>query len=68
MPMMAENQKKGYTGYRILSQQSPSADEILLEVETGMAAAPAKKETLKFRRFGSDWKVVIDEDFLKAVR
>ena len=66
MPMMAENQNKGYTGYRILSQQAPSAEEMLLEVETGMASAPQKKEMLKFRRFGNDWKVVIDEGVIKA--
>jgi hypothetical protein len=65
-PMVAENQTKGYTGYQILSQQSPSADEMLLEVATGMTAAPSKKEILKFRRVGTDWKVVIDEDFIKA--
>ncbi len=66
LPMMAENQAKGYTGYRILSQQAPSADEMILEVATGMASAPQKKETMKFRRFGSDWKVLIDEGFIKA--
>ncbi len=65
-PMMAENQAKGYTGYRILSEQAPSDDEMILEVETGMASAPQKRETLKFRRFGNDWKVVIDEGFIKA--
>jgi hypothetical protein len=66
MPMMAENQNKGYTGYRVLSEQSPSADEATLEVETQMASAPARKETMKFRRFGTGWKVVIDEAFIKA--
>ncbi len=68
MPMMAQNQEKGFTGYRILSEQSPSADEMILEVETQMAAAPAKTETLKFRRLGSDWKVVIDEDAVRSER
>jgi RNA polymerase sigma factor (sigma-70 family) len=68
MPMMAENRNKGYTGYRILSQQYQSADEMLLVVETSMVSAPAKKETLKFRRFGDDWKVVIDEGVLKSLR
>ncbi len=68
MPMMALNQEKGFTGYRILSEQSPSADEMILEVETQMASAPAKTETLKFRRLGSDWKVVIDEDAVRSER
>ena len=31
-----------------------------------MASAPQKKETMKLRRFGSDWKVLIDEGFIKA--
>ena len=66
LPMMAENQKKSYTGYHILSQQAPSADEMVFEIETQMASAPAKKEALRFRRFGNDWKVVIDESFIKA--
>jgi len=66
MPMMAENQNKGYTGYRVLSEKSPSPDESILEVETEMASAPARKENLKFRRFGNDWKVVIDEEFIKG--
>jgi RNA polymerase sigma factor (sigma-70 family) len=68
MPLMALNQEKGFTGYRILSQESPSADEMILEVETQMASAPAKNETLKFRRFGNDWKMVIDEDAVKSER
>jgi hypothetical protein len=61
MPMMAENQNNTYTGYKILSQQSPSADEMIMEVETDMASAPPKTETLNFQRFGNDWKIVIDE-------
>lgn len=66
LPMMAENKKKGFTGYHILTQQSPSPDEAQFEVETRMTSAPPKKETLKFRRFSNDWKIVIDEDFIKA--
>jgi hypothetical protein len=60
MPMMAQNQSNTYTGYEILSQQSPSADDAILEVETQMASAPAQTQTLNFQRFGNDWKVVID--------
>jgi RNA polymerase sigma factor (sigma-70 family) len=59
-PMMAQNQNNTYTGYEILSQQSPSAGDAILEVETQMASAPAQTETLNFQRFGNDWKVVID--------
>ena len=66
LPMMAENKKMGFTGYHILTQQSPSPDEAQFEVETRMTSAPPKKETLKFRRFSNDWKIVIDEDFIKA--
>ena len=63
---MALNRDKNFTGYRILSQQSPSENEMVLQVETTMAAAPANKETLKFQNFDGNWKVVIDEDFIKA--
>jgi hypothetical protein len=68
MPMMALNQKHNFTGYRVLSELSTSPDEAVLEVETSMASAPAQKETLKFHRFGNDWKVVIDDDFVKAAQ
>ncbi|HEX5220710.1 MAG TPA: hypothetical protein VFZ59_14155 [Verrucomicrobiae bacterium] len=68
MPMMAENQARGYTGYQILSQQSPTPEEVLLELATTMTSGATKKETMKLRRFGSDWKVVVDESFVKAQR
>ena len=60
MPMMALNQNNTFTGYAILSQQSPTADSTILEVETQMASAPAQTETLNLQRFGHDWKVVIN--------
>lgn len=65
-PMVAENQAKGYTSYRILSERPIADDERLLEVETRMASAIAKTETLRFRKAGDAWKVVIDEDFIKS--
>src|SRR5665213_3152935 len=65
MPMMAENQNNTYTDYKILSQQSSSADEMIMQVETDMASAPPKTETLNFQRFGNDWKIVIDEVAVK---
>jgi RNA polymerase sigma factor (sigma-70 family) len=64
-PMMGQNKRSGFTGYRILSQKSLSADELILDIETQMASAPARRETLNFRRFGRDWKIVIDEDSMK---
>jgi RNA polymerase sigma factor (sigma-70 family) len=60
--LKGENIGKEYTGYRILSQQSPSADEIVMEIETLMTSAPARKEILKFRQFPNGWKVVVDAD------
>ncbi len=68
MPMMAENQNKGYSGYRILSQQSSSPEELILQLQTDMTYSPAKIETLKLQRFNNDWKVVIDEEFIKSQR
>ena len=67
MPMMALNQDKGFTGYRILSQLSPAPDQRILEVETDMASAPPQQDTLKFQLIGNDWKVVIDQDTLKSM-
>ena len=68
MPMMAENNARGYTGYQILSQQSPSDEEMILEVATSMTGGASKKETMKLRLFSGNWKVVVDEDFIKAQR
>lgn len=68
MPMMAENQAKGYAGYQILSQQTVSPDEMLLQVATQMNYAPTKTETFRYRRFDNDWKLVVDEQFIKAKR
>jgi hypothetical protein len=65
MPMMALNQQNTFTGYRILSQQSPSTEESILQVETDMASAPPATEALKFQHLGNDWKVVIDEDVVR---
>ena len=66
MPMMALHEQKGFTGYRVLSQQSPAADGTILGVETEMASGPPQNETLKFQRFGNDWKMVVDEDAIKS--
>ena len=65
-PMMGQNNRNRFTGYRILSQQALAANEMLLEVETQMTTGPSRKEALKFQRLGNDWKVVIDEEMLKG--
>ena len=67
MPMMAANQNNTFTGYEILSQQSPSPDDMIMEVETQMESAPAQTETLNFQRFGDDWNVVIDLPTMQAM-
>jgi RNA polymerase sigma factor (sigma-70 family) len=64
MPMIAENRDKGYLGYRVLSQEETGPNETILEVETQMASAPAKTETVKMRKFGENWKFVIDDEML----
>jgi TolA-binding protein len=66
MPMMAENQQVGYAGYEVLSDRAASEDERLLQVQTTLANGNAKQENLKLHRFGTDWKIVIDEDFVRA--
>lgn len=68
MPMVAENQAKGYTSYQIISQDPVAPDETVLHVATTMSAAPTKTETLRFKRFDSDWKLVIDAQFMKTAR
>jgi len=67
MRLKGENMGRHYTSYRILSQQAPSSEETILEVQTQMESdneSPNwRKESLQFRRFGNDWKVVVDRDF-----
>ena len=64
MPMIAENRDKGFLGYKVLSQQASGPNETILEVETQMASAPAKTETVKMRKFDQDWRFVVDEEML----
>jgi RNA polymerase sigma factor (sigma-70 family) len=65
MPMMALNQRQGFAGYRIVSEQSPAPDQMIMDVETEMTSGPAHSDTLKFQQIGGDWKVVIDEGTLR---
>ena len=65
-PMIAQNKNKVFAGYQILSRQSPSADETILEVETQMVSGSPHRETMKFRRFDNDWKVVVDEEMIRS--
>jgi hypothetical protein len=65
MPMMAKNQNNPYTDYAIVSQESPSDDEVDMGVETDSASGPPKTETLTFQRFGNDWKILVDEAFVR---
>ena len=67
MPMMALNQQQGFVGYRIVSEQSPAPDQMVMDVETEMTSGSAQSDTLKFQRVGGDWKVVVDEDMLKTM-
>jgi RNA polymerase sigma factor (sigma-70 family) len=68
MPMMAENKQVGYTGFQIVSDQTSNENEHLLVVETSLADGRSKQENLKLRRFGTDWKVVVDEDSIRAAQ
>lgn len=65
MPMMAEHEKLTYKGYHVVSQQYPSGDEAILELEMRTASGAPKSETMKFRKVGESWKIVIDESLLK---
>jgi RNA polymerase sigma factor (sigma-70 family) len=67
MPLMAANRHNNFTGYKILSQQSPSADEMILQVETDTVSAPPNIETLKFQNFDGNWKLVIDKETIQQM-
>jgi hypothetical protein len=65
MPMMAEHRDRGYTGYRILSEQSPAAEERILNVEVQLKSGQTRNEQVQLRQFEEGWKVVIDEAFIR---
>lgn len=65
-PMLAQNKSSGgFSGYQILSRQSPAENEQVMEVETQTSTGPAQRETLKFRRVDEGWKVVIDAERIR---
>lgn len=66
-PMIAENQQRSYTSYRVIGQHTPSANERIVEIETTMAAGEPRQETLKLQRFGNEWKVVLDAEVVRAL-
>jgi hypothetical protein len=68
MPLMALNEKRVFTAYRILSEESESADERVLQVETQFASTPAESEIVKLRRINNEWKFVVDDAFVKSIR
>ncbi|HUR46962.1 MAG TPA: sigma-70 family RNA polymerase sigma factor [Candidatus Saccharimonadales bacterium] len=59
-PMMAQDRKQGYKGYKVTAQESASPDDLLLRIELQMNSGVAQKQAMRFQRFGSDWKHVID--------
>jgi len=67
MPMMAQNEKQGFAGYRVISEDATAPDQMTLNVETEMTSGNPHTDTLKLQRFDNDWKVVIDEDWLKSM-
>jgi hypothetical protein len=64
LPMMARSEN--LTGYRIVSRQTPSPSEAVLQVETELGLRPPEQQSLKLRQIGGDWKVVIDDGFVKS--
>jgi len=67
MPMMAQNERQGFAGYRVISEDATAPDQMTLNVETEMTSGTPHTDTLKLQRFDNDWKVVIDEDWLKSM-
>jgi len=59
-PMMAQDRKQGYKGYKVVAQENPSPDDIMLRIELEMNSGNSQKQAMRFQRFGSDWKHVID--------
>ena len=61
MPMMAQNQNSGMSGYKILSEQPVSLNEQVLQVETDVNSGSSRTETLDFQLIDGNWRVVYDK-------
>jgi RNA polymerase sigma factor (sigma-70 family) len=59
-PMIAKDRNIGYKGYRVLSEETPAENEILLNVELEMNSGKTEKNPMRFQRVGTDWRHVID--------
>ena len=63
-PMIAQDRKQGYTGYRVLSQRAGQGDEVLLDVQLEMDSAPPQTQTYRMKQFEGEWKRMYDLDSL----
>jgi hypothetical protein len=63
-PMMAQDRKEGYTGFRINSQESPSPDEVVLQVALETNAGRTHDDRFRFKRVGEEWKRLLDVEDL----
>jgi RNA polymerase sigma factor (sigma-70 family) len=59
-PMIAQDQQLGYAGYRILSQDASVADELSLSLQMEMKSGEPDKRQMRFKRFGNEWKQILD--------
>ena len=62
--LAALNKENAFTGFAILSE-GKAGGIVLVELETQRTSGPGRKQALKFRDFGTNWKIMVDEDSLK---
>jgi RNA polymerase sigma factor (sigma-70 family) len=67
-PMMAQDRKEGYTGFRINSQESPSSDEVVVQVALETSAGRTHDDRFRFKRMGLEWKRLLDVEDLPDAR
>jgi hypothetical protein len=59
-PMMAKDRNLGFKGYRILSQETPSESEVIMNVELELNSGATQQQNMRYQRIEQNWKHVID--------
>lgn len=68
-PMISQDRRIGYKGYRVLSQEAPAENEMLLNIQMELNSGKTEERQMRFQRFGNDWKYVLDvADFQRLMQ
>lgn len=63
-PMIAQDKKEGFQALRVRTQDVPSPDEIVLNLDIETAAGTSHADKMRFRRIAGDWRRLFDMEDL----